>query len=327
MTPQQSVIITGGNSGLGYACAEHLAATKAWHVVLAVRDLDKGTEAVKRLRERTGWEAVSRLELDLASLTSIRAFAETFEASDLPPLRGLVNNAGLQLYGDTRYTQEGFEMTFGVNHLGPYLLTHLLLKQLLAPARVVFVSSGTHDPDTMDGRANPPYDRDAQTLAHPEQFPSDSSEREERGATIGIRRYSTSKLCNLYAAYEFSRRLFAEGRSTQHAPITVNAFDPGALTNTALTREWHPLLRASLNVLKGLQFVPGVNVHSAEESGEALAKLVVKPGIKHLSGRYFQGEKEVKSSRASHDQRSAVALWQASNKLVGLRANETILEV
>ena len=91
MSIQQSVVITGGNSGLGYACAEHLAKTRAWYVVLAVRNLEKGEQAVKRLQDKTGHSQICALALDLSLLASIRHFADVLLATDLPPLKGLVN--------------------------------------------------------------------------------------------------------------------------------------------------------------------------------------------------------------------------------------------
>ncbi|MDJ0753600.1 MAG: SDR family NAD(P)-dependent oxidoreductase [Ardenticatenaceae bacterium] len=324
MNPQQTVIITGGNSGLGYACAENLAKNKTWHIVLAVRDLRKGKEAIKRLQKSTGNSAVSQLQVDLASLDSVRQFAISLAESHLPPLKALVNNAGLQVYGDTRLTEEGFEMTFGVNHLGPYLLTHLLLKQMVPPGRIVFVSSGTHDPDTIDGRMAPPRYVNAKGLAYPDQ----NGERQDEGSNmVSFRRYTTSKLCNVYTAYEFSRRLFAEGHSSTPMPITVNAFDPGAMLGTGLTREWHPWLRSLTNLFRILQFIPMANVHSVDASGAALADLIINPKLAHRSGRYFQGRKEVKSSRLSYDQRKAIELWQASAEFVNLQMNETILKI
>lgn len=324
MNPQQTVIITGGNSGLGYACAEHLAKNKRWHVVLAVRDLQKGKEAVKRLQESTGNSAVTQLQVDLASLDSVRKFAISLDESHLPPLKALVNNAGLQVYGDTRLTEDGFEMTFGVNHLGPYLLTHLLLKQLVPPGRIIFVSSGTHDPDTIDGRMAPPRFVNAKVLAYPDQ---NGEQQDERSSILSFRRYTTSKLCNIYTAYEFSRRLFAEGHSSTQKPITVNAFDPGAMLGTGLTREWHPWLRSLTNLFRILQFIPMANVHSVDKSGAALADLISNPNLEQCSGRYFQGKKEVKSSRLSYDQRNAIGLWWASAEFVDLQSNETILKI
>src|SRR5579883_1041351 len=203
----KTVIITGGNTGLGYQCAKTIAASgQPWHIVIASRDTAKAAKAVEQLKSETAHEQISAMRLDLASLDSVRVFAREIAASNLPPLHAIVCNAGVHVFGKVTYTQDGFETTFGVNHLGHFLLVNLLLRSLIAPARIVFISSGTHDPATTDGRWNPPAYHDAYQLAWPEKG--------GRRPLPGIRRYSTSKLCNLYCAYELARRLEAEGLST-----------------------------------------------------------------------------------------------------------------
>lgn len=142
----KTIIITGGNSGLGYECAKHIATSQqGWCIVIAGRSKQKIIEAAKRLEDITPNSQVTALPLDLASLRSVRKFVEEFAAQDLPPLRALVCNAGIQVISDTTFTEDGFETTFGVNHLGHFLLVNLLIKNLVAPARIVVVSSDTHD--------------------------------------------------------------------------------------------------------------------------------------------------------------------------------------
>ena len=137
----QTIILTGGTSGLGYACARTIAASHPdWYLVIASRNQRQGTQAVNTLKHQTGNEQIEWMPLDLASLASVRAFAKDFAARDLPPLHAVICNAGLQVVSGTTYTQDGFEMTFGVNCLGHFLLVNLLLPQLVAPARIVFVS-------------------------------------------------------------------------------------------------------------------------------------------------------------------------------------------
>ena len=129
-------------------------------------------------------------------------------------------NAGLRIGSGTTYTQDGFEMTFGVNCLGHFLLVNLLLRSLVAPARIVFVSSTTHDPDRkktflsrLVGTASPRYG-DARALAWPEHSP-ESEDQKESPRIVGMRRYSTSNLCDVLYAYELARRLQAEGYSSR----------------------------------------------------------------------------------------------------------------
>src|SRR5450631_4159367 len=145
LLPQKTVIITGGNSGLGYACARTIARdSDDWYIILACRNLDTARQAAERLIEETHHRFIEPMLLDLASLTSIRAFTKHLSMRDFPPLHSLVCNAGLQMLDETHYTTDGFEMTFAVNHLGHFLLVNLLLSFFVSPARIVFVSSDTH---------------------------------------------------------------------------------------------------------------------------------------------------------------------------------------
>ncbi|PBQ33940.1 hypothetical protein CNR22_19865 [Sphingobacteriaceae bacterium] len=124
----QTVLITGGNAGLGYACATELLKSKKgahWHVVIACRDQQRANEAVGKLKTLAGKDArVEAMALDLASFASIRNFAAEVKSKlnngSLPPLHGIVCNAGVQSGTTKTYTKDGFETTFGVNHLGHF---------------------------------------------------------------------------------------------------------------------------------------------------------------------------------------------------------------
>jgi NAD(P)-dependent dehydrogenase (short-subunit alcohol dehydrogenase family) len=315
----RTVVVTGGTQGLGYEAARSICAAGDWHVVVAGRNGEKVAGAVGRLRAESGNPRVEGMVLDLASLRSVRSFAEAFAArGDLPPLRALVCNAGLQVVSGTTYTEDGFETTFGVNHLGHYLLVNLLVGMMDPPARVIFVSSGTHDPKHRTGMPAPRYPG-AKALARPERNPDPEGGGE---GLVGRRRYTTSKLCNVYTAYELARRLSGSG-------ITSNAFDPGYMPGTGLARDWGPAARfVSDRVLPLL--VPvfgrfGMNVHTVEESGGALARLVTDPELEGVSGRYFEGGKEARSSELSYDRGNAAELWETSAELVGLGAGEAVV--
>jgi len=316
-----TVVITGGTQGLGYEAARSIAAAgDGWLVVVAGRDGEKVARAVGRLRTEGGSPRVEGMVLDLASLRSVRSFAEAFAArDDLPPLRALVCNAGLQVVSGTRYTEDGFETTFGVNHLGHYLLVNLLVGQMASPARVVFVSSGTHDPKQRTGMPAPHYPG-AKALAWPGRNPGPGADGEGAGV-VGRRRYTTSKLCNVYTTYELARRLSGSG-------ITSNAFDPGYMPGTGLARDWGPFARfVSDRVLPLL--VPvfgmfGMNVNTVETSGGALARLVTGQELEGVSGRYFEGKREVRSSEPSYDRENAAKLWETSAELVGLGAENVL---
>ncbi len=139
----KTVIVTGGNSGIGYEAALQFAHKRA-HTILACRSLDKANAAAAQIVASNPGAAVEVMELDLSSLASIRGFAEAFHKSH-QKLDALINNAGVMAL-PYRKTVDGFEMQFGTNHLGHFALTGLLLDALLAAggARVVNVSSGGH---------------------------------------------------------------------------------------------------------------------------------------------------------------------------------------
>lgn len=307
----KTVVITGGNSGLGYECAKTIAASSTdWHVVIASRNEAKAADAVGALREQTGNRCIEALRLDLGSLASVRAFAATLSArDDLPPIGALVANAGIQTISGLTFSEDGFETTFAVNHLGHFLLVNLLLDRLASPARVVVVASDTHDPRRRTGMPNPLY-VDARTLAHP---PADGSD-ETNSPTAGRRRYTTSKLCNVLFTYELARRV-------AERPITVNAFNPGLMPGSGLAQDFSPLMRFGWKYLMpALRLLPGV--HSTAASGRALARLVLDPGLENVSGRYFEGKGPVDSSEDSHDPAMAPDLWETSAQLAGLVSDQ-----
>ncbi|MFI5508130.1 SDR family NAD(P)-dependent oxidoreductase [Mycobacterium sp. NPDC051804] len=301
--PNKTAIITGASAGLGLECARELLANDpSWHVVFAVRDVARGVHAV----ERAGHPARSTvLEMDLASLTSVHAFAEDFRSRNLPPLHAIVCNAGLQVVSGTERTAEGVEMTFGVNHLGHFALVQDLRADLAAPARIVVVASGTHDPAKTTGMPSPQY-TNAADLAYPgDDEPVD-----------GRRRYTTSKLCNVLYAYELDRRL---GRGTEG--VTVNAFDPGLMPGSGLARDYSPMGRwAWRYVFPLLRVLP--NVNSTRSSGARLAALVRDSRFNDVTGMYFEGKRPIQSSVDSYDREKALDLWATSEQLLTLETAE-----
>ena len=320
-TAVRTAIITGGNAGLGEQCARTIAADHSWHVVIASRDARRAEAAVAQLTADTANPAIEALPLDLASLASVRAFAERYAGGSRPPLHALVCNAGIQVAQGISYTTDGFETMFGVNHLGHFLLVNLMLRHLDPPARIVVVSSGTHDPSSIDGRFNAPIYRDALSLAWPE--------RPGAPQMSGIRRYATSKLCNLFFAYELDRRLRASRLSTTAHPITVNAYDPGATPGTGLIRQYPAAVRTFWTApltARALR-VFGLRVYDVATSGAAMARLVLDPRLSGTSGRYFHVGSEAQSSRESHDPEKARELWEASVSMVQLRPAETPLSL
>ena len=328
----QTIILTGGTSGLGYVYARTLAASQPdWYVVLASRNQQQAMQAVNTLQHKTGNQHIEWMPLDLASLASVRSFAREVAARDLPPLHAIICNAGLQVVSGTTYTQDGFETTFGVNCLGHFLLVNLLLRQLVAPARIVLVSSDAHDPEYQSSLhrfvgINPPRYRDARALAWPEQYP-DAQESNETPQKVGMRRYSTSKLCDVFYAYELARRLQAQGYSTPEHPITVNAFNPGPTPGTGLARDASAFQRFGWNVLLPLMRPLFPDFSSPEGAAKGLSHLVLDPALENTKGKYFERMNERASSQESYDQHKAAELWNASTELVQLQPSETILRV
>lgn len=320
----RTALITGGNSGLGLECARALLAQQpGWHVIIASRDGARSDAAVAALRLGRAHGTVEARRLDLASLAAVRRCATDLLAdlrrAAVPPLRALVCNAGLQL---TRReaSADGFEATFAVNHLGHYLLTTLLLDALVPPARIVFVSSGTHDPAERTGLPHPDY-RGARALARAHADGGDADP-----GRFGRRAYATSKLCNVLCAYELARRLDASGRSRPEAPITVNAFDPGLMPGTGLGRDYPGWMQfVWRNLMPILTVLPKVN--SARTSGRNLAWLVSDPTLAHATARYFRMRQAVPSSRDSYREDWARELWEESAELVGLSAAEAMVGV
>jgi NAD(P)-dependent dehydrogenase (short-subunit alcohol dehydrogenase family) len=290
----KTAIITGASSGLGLECARALLRSEpSWHLLLPVRDPTRGTDAVTELGEP---RRCTVMPVDLASLTSVRAFTQSVRDADLAPLHAIVCNAGVQVVSGTEWTHDGVEMTFGVNHLGHFALVQGLLDELAHPARIVVVSSGTHDPTKRTGMPEPEY-TSAVELAQP---PGDQT-------ADGRRRYTTSKLCNLLFAYELDRRL-------SHG-VTVNAFDPGLMPGSGLARDYPPLQRLAWRyLLPALRVLPGVR--STRTSGRYLAALVNDARFDGVSAQYFAGARPIKSSKDSYDRDKALDLWDTSERLL-----------
>jgi NAD(P)-dependent dehydrogenase (short-subunit alcohol dehydrogenase family) len=301
----QTFVITGGNSGLGFHCARFIGADPGHTVVIACRDAVRGQEArgaLEHLRSKAVF-----MPLDLASLESIRAFVELYKQASLPPLAGIVCNAGLQNIGKPEKTLDGFEATFGINHLGHFLLSNLLLPEMRAGGKFIFVSSGTHDPNEKAPLPAPRYE-DAEKVAA--DF--------EPGTDAGRRRYTTSKLCNVYCAYEFARRLESSG-DPRLSSIRVLAFDPGLMPGTGLARTYPAPLRFVWNYILPVVTLFMRNAHMLAKSGRRLAELATDFG-NPATAKYYSDGKEKKSSDLSYHLGNAKELWESSARMVGIES-------
>ncbi|BCY09796.1 SDR family NAD(P)-dependent oxidoreductase [Actinoplanes sp. L3-i22] len=300
-----TVLITGGHSGIGLAAARSLAARKV-DLVLAGRSPDRMRAVADELEAAHG-VAVTTLPLDTSSLASVRSAADQFRGS----LDALLCNAGGRSAGGFAYTPDGYETTFATNYLGHFLLVELLLPQLAEHGRIVFTVSGTHDPDTMDGRlVGKSVEPDAVALAGTKTL------------SAGVR-YSTSKLCTIMHAYELHRRLRAAGST-----VSSIAYDPGAVAGTDFLRNLpRPAQRLSASRAASLLMRRiGVTTSDVTFSGTSLADLAVAPQYTDVSGTYLQAKEEklstVRSSKLSYDEPRATKLWTDSRRLTHLTPAE-----
>ncbi|WP_462266923.1 SDR family NAD(P)-dependent oxidoreductase [Mucilaginibacter sp.] len=309
----KTIIITGATSGIGFECARQAARIAPRNqIILTCRNLEAGNSVVQNIARQTGHQHLSCMQLDLASLSSISAFKAQLAEKQLTGIAALINNAGIQNIAKTQYTNDGFESTFGVNHLAPFYLTLLLLPLMDGNASITFTASGVHDPKQKTGIEAPVF-KSAKELAYP-------AETYEKLNLAGQRRYSTSKLCNILTVYELQRRL-------TDTNIRVNAFDPGLVPGTGLARTYPPLLRLVWKyVFPALRyFVP--NVNTAQNSGKRLADLACSADYQYARGKYFEGTKEIPSSGDSYNQNFQRLLWESSVALLGIHQNETTVSL
>jgi NAD(P)-dependent dehydrogenase (short-subunit alcohol dehydrogenase family) len=302
----RSVIITGANVGIGFAVAKFLATLPAWHVVLACRNPSKAKAAIRSIKLTKLDAGVSFVPLDLFSLSSVRQFPAALAAMQLPPVGGLVLNAGgINMKAKSlEFTEDGFERTFQLNFLGHFLLANLLMKQMQAPARIVFVSSDLHDPAaTKMGKVMPPRYGPVDDLAH------------ATGTAARLKpmaRYGTAKMYAMMTAYELDRRL-----RKAEIPITVNSWSPGVVPTTQAGRDMNPVMKKIMMSRWFVSFM-GSHLSTEEQAGQALGALVADAKYSGVTGRYFDGFKEIPSSVESRDEAKARTVWQEGSRLAGL---------
>jgi retinol dehydrogenase-12 len=297
VTQPRIALITGGNSGIGFATVRKLAA-KGFHVIMASRNQQTSAQAIARIQAGQPNASVESIPLDLASFASIRQCAATFQAQGLP-LHVLINNAGGAIHSkQAQFTVDGFELTFGTNHLGHFLLTNLLLDDLKrsAPARVITVSSQLHIPGYGGG---PPPDFDYDNLRGEKYY----------NATIF---YRNSKLANMWFTYELQRRLVGTG-------VTSNAVCPGFVPEAIGDRRTSPLDR--LLYRKILPHMPFARTLDQASASYLMAAL--DPRWESVGGKFIVDGKERRSSDESYDEAKARRLWEASWAWCGLEGQKT----
>lgn len=268
-------LITGGNSGIGFVTARELAQRGA-HVFVACRSRDKGLVAVEEIKRLTGNQNVELLALDLGDFGSVRRCATEFLARDLP-LHLLVNNAGLA--GAKGLTKSGFELAFGTNHLGHFLLTQLLLDRIkaTAPARIVTVASRAHT-------------RVAGLDFDHVQAPT--------SGRAGLPEYGRSKLANVLFSAELGRRLAGTG-------VTTYSLHPGVVA----TDVWRELPGFLQPLVKFMMI-------SSEEGAKTTLYCATSPDVANETGLYYDKCRAIAPSRAGSDAALATELWRRSEAWV-----------
>jgi retinol dehydrogenase 12 len=274
----RTMVVTGANAGIGKATAEALCARGA-RVHLACRSEEKTRPVVDALRAAHGENAAAFLPLDLASLASVRAAAQRYLDGG-EPLHVLVDNAGVG--GVRGTTKDGYEVTFGTNHLGHFLFTLLLLDRIVAsaPARIVVVSSKSHG------------------LARTIPF----AKLQQRTGRFRIPAYGVSKLANNLFAAELGRRLAGTG-------VTTYAVHPGVV----MSEIWAPMPAALRPVWFKLR-----RMVTIEEGARTSLHCATSPDVADQTGRYYADAREVMPSTASRDAELAGRLWEWSLRACGL---------
>jgi NAD(P)-dependent dehydrogenase (short-subunit alcohol dehydrogenase family) len=274
-------LVTGATHGIGMETARALAAGGA-HVLVHGRDLTRARAVAEALRSDTANPEVHAVQADFARLADIRRLAQELCAT-LPRLHVLINNAGI-MSAARATSADGYDLTFAVNHLAPFLLTNLLLGKLQdsAPARIVVVASDAHRRATLD------FD-DLMNTKVAGLLPA----------------YARSKLANILFVRALARRLAA-------GAVTVNALHPG-LVNSHLFHD-HAALRVLLSTFgRPFMLTPAVGARTS-------IYLATAPQVEGMSGGYYARCRRVPSSAAAQSDADAERLWQASERLTGLSA-------
>ena len=273
------VVVTGANSGLGLASTIALARSGA-HVIMVCRNPTKAEAAREEVIRAIPHASVVLCQGDLGSLEAVRDLGRRLLLTH-PVIDVLINNAGVALV-ERSETIDGLETTFAVNHLAPFLLTHLLLPSLLnAPAgRIVNVASHAHRWGTIDF--------------------ADLQSRKNYGIRPA---YGASKLANILFTRSLARRL--EG-----TPVTVNAAHPGAV-RTGIGHSRNPVIRALGAFVK-------LFLRTPERGARTQVMLAMSEDVATLNGRYFANEREAEPRPKAKDDDVAERLWDLSAELVGI---------
>lgn len=275
MDDSKTILITGANTGIGKATAEQLA-RQGHRLYLACRSESKTLPVIDEIVASTDNKDIHFLACDLGNLDSVRRCAADFLGEDAP-LHVLINNAGVA--GMRGMTESGFELTFGINHVGHFLLTTLLLDKLKAsaPSRVVTVSSVAH----YQARG---IDWDAV--------------REPTKGYTAVGEYGVSKLANVLFTQELARRLEGTG-------VTTYALHPGAIASDIWSRRMPGPLASIMKIF----------MRSTNEGAQTSVYCATAPELAHETGKYYDDCKEKEASKFATPELAA-ELWQRNEEWV-----------
>lgn len=295
----RTCVVTGATAGIGLVTARELARGGAT-VIAVARNAERGARVVEQIRREANNPKVEFLGADLSSLADTRRLAQEIRAKH-PRIHVLVNNAGA-LFALRRESVDGIEMTLALNHLGPFLLTNLLLDAIeaAAPSRVVNVASEAHE-DV--GR----FDFD-----DPQAKSRDYPRTEAANAFYSLvlpwshpafKQYAYTKLANILFTIELARRMEGTG-------VTANALHPGMVaTEFGRGNGTYGWLMQRYIRARGI---------SAEEGARTIIHLATSPDVENVSGRYFVKCRATAPSLAAQDREDAVRLWALSFEMTAL---------
>jgi len=276
----QVVIITGANSGIGYETTKGLAAMGA-HVVMVCRDAGRCGEARRSIEAAVPGGSLETMLCDLASQADVRRFAAEFKASH-DRLDVLYNNAG-GIPNVRKETVDGIEWQLAVNHLAPFLLSHLLMDVLQAsvPSHVVTTTSGMYPRGKVD-----------------------MDDLQARRRYKPMNRYASTKLMNIMFTRSLAKRLVGTG-------VRANCLSPG-FVDTGLSRDYGAVMKWLVRRI----------AKSQEEGGKTPVWVISAPELEGVTGEYFRNMERKDVSRKAMDDDLAEALWRGSERLVGLTDDE-----
>jgi NAD(P)-dependent dehydrogenase (short-subunit alcohol dehydrogenase family) len=278
------VMVTGGSWGIGKETTKGLASLGA-QVVSVCRDMGRCEAAMEEVRQVSGSRAIEMMKADLSSQEDIHNLAQEFKAQH-DRLDVLINNAAI-VPRRRQVTVDGIELQLAVNHLAPFLLTHLLLDVLVwsAPSRIITLSSGTHPRGRID---------------------LDDIQAERRYK--GFRRYSDTKLMNILFSRALARRLEGTG-------VTVNAITPGFIYS-GLSRDFSAFSRGMVWLIAG----------RPEQGGRKTVYVASSPELEDVTGVYFKDNRITPPADLATDDALAERLWKVSEELTSISTEELILK-